>query len=511
MNKKTVSIIIPVYNEEKTLSSVLESCQQLNPMEIIAVANGCTDRSIEIAKNHNCKVLIYKERLGHNVGRAIGAKEAKGDILLFIDADFTISSSTLNQFLEPLVEGTADVVLNNLDYIFKKVYPPHSITIWKQVMNHFLHCPNLNSDSLVAVPHAMTKEVIKKIHSDSLKNPIYAQLKIIQHQFRISRHMSIDVVTINRVHPKQHKNTPTTLSISEKRIIGNHIETIADWIHETNDSRLNYSDENRRRDIIENLKSNKLEPMPKIITGWGKHSNIYAGKQLSVIIPAYNEDRTIEAVIHEVRKLEPLEIIVVVNGTTDHTEEIVKKSGATVIVYDEKLGNDTGRAIGAYFAKGDILLFIDGDIIIPSQDLLPFVHAIQNGTDLALNNLEYLMKRAPVYIVTACKYAVNLAFDRKDLGVGSPVAIPHAFSRKCIDEIGFDVLVSPVIAQAKTILSGLTIQNVHSVEVDKMNRIRPEKHFAKKGELSSATKQIIGDHIEGISYLIKQKGKRGLF
>ncbi|MEH6852665.1 glycosyltransferase, partial [Bacillus pseudomycoides] len=44
MNKKTVSIIIPVYNEEKTLSSVLESCQQLNPMEIIAVANGCTDR-----------------------------------------------------------------------------------------------------------------------------------------------------------------------------------------------------------------------------------------------------------------------------------------------------------------------------------------------------------------------------------------------------------------------------------------------------------------------------------
>ncbi len=44
-----------------------------------------------------------------------------------------------------------------------------------------------------------------------------------------------------------------------------------------------------------------------------------------------------------------------------------------------------GRAVGAYFAKGDILLlFIDGDFLIPmDSDLLPFVQSVQNGTDLA--------------------------------------------------------------------------------------------------------------------------------
>ncbi|CKI25077.1 Uncharacterised protein [Streptococcus pneumoniae] len=49
------------------------------------------------------------------------------------------------------------------------------------------------------------------------------------------------------------------------------------------------------------------------------------------------------------------------------------------------------------------------------------------------------------------------------------------------------------------------MKNAHSVDVDKMNRVRPEKHFSQEGFLSLATQQIIGDHIEAISYLIEQK------
>lgn len=159
------------------------------------------------------------------------------------------------------------------------------------------------------------------------------------------------------------------------------------------------------------------------------------------------------------QKLKPLEIILIVNGSTDKTEELAKNCGATVITYKEALGIDTGRAVGAYFAKGDILLFIDGDFLIPSSDLLPFVQSVQNGTDLALNKLEhYYMYRLPYTIVTACKYAVNLACNRKDLGMGSTTAVPHAFSRKCIDTIGFHSLLSPTLSQVKTILAGLHVQ-----------------------------------------------------
>lgn len=48
-------------------------------------------------------------------------------------------------------------------------------------------------------------------------------------------------------------------------------------------------------------------------------------------------------------------------------------------------------------------------------------------------------------------------------------------------------------------------KKVHSVDVDKINRVRPEKHFSKEGYLSLATQQIIGDHIEAIYYIAEQK------
>ena len=70
------------------------------------------------------------------------------------------------------------------------------------------------------------------------------------------------------------------------------------------------------------------------------HSSIYDGKQLSVIIPVQNEEETIEQVILEARKIEPLEIIVVVNGSTDHTADIAKRLGATIIKYNERLGHN---------------------------------------------------------------------------------------------------------------------------------------------------------------------------
>ncbi len=62
--------------------------------------------------------------------------------------------------------------------------------------------------------------------------------------------------------------------------------------------------------------------------------------------------------------------------------------------------------------------------------------------------------------------------------MGSTTAVPHAFSRKCIDTIGFDSLLS--LSQVKTILAGLHVQNVHSIDVDKINRVRPENTSRRK-------------------------------
>ena len=55
----------------------------MKPFEIIVVVNGSSDTTKEIAEGAGCRVVYYEEALGINIGRAIGAKKAKGDILLF--------------------------------------------------------------------------------------------------------------------------------------------------------------------------------------------------------------------------------------------------------------------------------------------------------------------------------------------------------------------------------------------------------------------------------------------
>ena len=86
-----LSIIIPTLNEENYLPLLLESIKKQNfkSYEIIVADAGSTDRTIEIAKNHGCKItsggLPAK-------ARNQGAKIAKGDLLLFSDADIVFLS-----------------------------------------------------------------------------------------------------------------------------------------------------------------------------------------------------------------------------------------------------------------------------------------------------------------------------------------------------------------------------------------------------------------------------------
>ena len=130
----------------------------------------------------------------------------------------------------------------------------------------------------------MTKKVVEK-------NPILAQLKAIRNGFRISHDMEIAAIPANHYNPQPNLFPSTPLSVSEKQIIGNHIEALAEWIIDIQHARAQYTDRNRRRDIVEGLKLKKEKYMPQITTGQVLHSNTYGGKQLSVMIPVQNEEK----------------------------------------------------------------------------------------------------------------------------------------------------------------------------------------------------------------------------
>ncbi len=86
------------------------------------------------------------------------------------------------------------------------------------------------------------------------------------------------------------------------------------------------------------------------------------GTDVSIIIPAYNEARTISGVIHRIRSLYPgYEVIVINDGSTDDTARVAREAGAVVYSHPYNIGNGAAVKSGVRIASGDVLVFMDGD------------------------------------------------------------------------------------------------------------------------------------------------------
>jgi len=228
--------------------------------------------------------------------------------------------------------------------------------------------------------------------------------------------------------------------------------------------------------------------------------------RLAVIITARNEAATIGGVIREARKLHPDELIVVLNGCTDGSLDIVRTIPGVTILHDpEPLGHDVGRAVGARAADADILLFLDGDLAIPARDLKPFVDAVRRGADVALNGLGRRLGPFSRWDdVTRLKAFLNRALGRPDLGAASMTAVPHALSRRALERLGPAALAVPPKAQAMALASGLRVRVAGSVDVISRNRLRE----ANTGRGNPVSRLILGDHIEALRAVMDGAGPR---
>lgn len=112
--KKKVSAIVPAYNEEKTLSAVLDVLiASSNIDEIICVNDGSTDKTANIIRSRPKIVGIHlRKNYGKAYAIAQGIEKAKGDIVLFIDADiFGLTDKNIQQLINPLKNGRFDCVI----------------------------------------------------------------------------------------------------------------------------------------------------------------------------------------------------------------------------------------------------------------------------------------------------------------------------------------------------------------------------------------------------------------
>lgn len=106
-----LSAIVPVYNEEATIATVLDClfASGIADMEVIVVDDASTDATAKICRDYPVRLLQQSQNRGPAYCRNLGVARSKGDLLLFVDADIQFPPDLLSRMLEALDANPAFV------------------------------------------------------------------------------------------------------------------------------------------------------------------------------------------------------------------------------------------------------------------------------------------------------------------------------------------------------------------------------------------------------------------
>ncbi len=113
MKMLTLSIVIPVYNEENYLKLCLNSiaAQSIMPTEVIVVDNNSVDSTKSIARSYPFVKVMQEKRQGQTYAQATGFNEAKGDIFGRIDADTILPANWVKDIINSFAQDKNVVAL----------------------------------------------------------------------------------------------------------------------------------------------------------------------------------------------------------------------------------------------------------------------------------------------------------------------------------------------------------------------------------------------------------------
>jgi len=178
-----VSVIIPVYNEEKYLTACLDSLQrqEIKPAEIIVVDNNCTDRSIAIAMQYQTKIIKEKKQ-GMIYARNAGFNAAKYEIIARCDADTILPQDWIKRIKENFKDNKIDALAGMVLFydlgILRKFSLPN--------FGYFYLMRRLLGHEVLAGPgFALTKKIWEKV-----KNEVCLDDKQVHEDIDLSIHIA---------------------------------------------------------------------------------------------------------------------------------------------------------------------------------------------------------------------------------------------------------------------------------------------------------------------------------
>ena len=167
-----ISIIIPCYNEEKTIEKIIDKVRDSmsSPYEIIVIDDGSTDKTGLILennlKNKINKILINEKNYGKGYSVKKGIEVTNGDIIIIQDADLEYDPKDYTKLIKPIEEGFADVVYGSR---FIGSDEKRVLYFWHMIGNKFLTLlsnmlTNLNLTDMEVCYKVFKSDVLKKIN-----------------------------------------------------------------------------------------------------------------------------------------------------------------------------------------------------------------------------------------------------------------------------------------------------------------------------------------------------------